>query len=85
MIYLQYGHQLKHDLVSKRRRGEVIQSIIHSQKPSDGLGFAPQDIGFAMSVSAMPLICLQMYVFPFCEGIFGAKKVLQIIIFAQML
>ena len=42
---------------------------------SGGLGFSPREIGNALGLSSVPLVFLQVFLFPLLERKFGSKKV----------
>ena len=42
---------------------------------SDGLGFGTEQIGISLGLSTLPLLFLQVYIFPAAESRFGSKKV----------
>jgi hypothetical protein len=46
---------------------------------SDGLGFTPVQIGLAIGAVSVPVLFLQMFIFPKLEAKLGAKRVCMVL------
>ena len=53
----------------------IIVHCIYFQLVTGGLGFDPAKIGMVLGITAVPMLLLNLYIFPFLVRKFGLKKV----------
>lgn len=41
----------------------------------DGLGFESDEIGMVLGIAAVPMLVLNLFIYPFLNRLFGTKKV----------